>query len=394
MKSAWWGVGGMGLGVGLMYWADPRNGRWRRAHLQGRAVHAAHEAGGAVGIVARDLSHRTRGVLHESLQTLRTCPVDDLTLEERVRAALGRVCSHPGAVRVSAREGVVVLEGSILLDEVKRVVPRIGRVRGVRGVDNRLAPYPEPGGHPDLQGGVPRAGGSWAFIQRHWSPTARLFGTLGGLALTGWGFWQRGLVGTVAGMGGLVLGVRALTNLDTRRLTGVGAGARAITLQKDITVNAPVAEVFAFWSAMQNFPRFMTHVDEVRMGTEGRSHWRVQGPAGMRFEWDAVITKRIPDRLLAWTSVEGTRVKNAGVIHFEPTPRGGTRVDIRLSYNPPAGAIGHAFAKLLGADPKKQMDDDLLRFKSLLERGKATGHETVTREQLVPARASRPTTML
>jgi len=137
MKSAWWGVGGMGLGVGLMYWADPRNGRWRRAHLQGRAVHAAHEAGGAVGIVARDLSHRTRGVFHESLQTLRTCPVDDLTLEERVRAALGRVCSHPGAVRVSAHEGVVVLEGSILLDEVKRVVPRIGRVRD--HIEERLA---------------------------------------------------------------------------------------------------------------------------------------------------------------------------------------------------------------------------------------------------------------
>lgn len=193
-------------------------------------------------------------------------------------------------------------------------------------------------------------------------------------------------MGSLVGLGGLVLGVRAFTNLEMKRLTGVGAGPRAIRLQKDITVNAPVEEVFAFWSAMQNFPRFMTHVDEVRVGEEGRSHWRVTGPAGLRFEWDAVITQRVPNRLLAWRSVEGTAVENAGVIHFEPTPRGGTRVDIRLAYNPPAGAIGHAFAKLLGADPKKQMDDDLLRFKSLLERGKATGHETVTREQLAPGR--------
>jgi uncharacterized membrane protein len=53
-----------------------------------------------------------------------------------------------------------------------------------------------------------------------------------------------------------------------------------------------------------------------------------------------------------------------------------------MTYTPPAGALGHVFARLLGADPKKQMDDDLLRFKSLLETGKATGRETVSREEL------------
>lgn len=386
MGAAWWGVGGVGLGAGLMYWADPRSGRWRRSHLQGRAVHAAHVSSGAMGTVARDLSQRTRGIVLESFRRLRPSPVDDVKLAERVRAALGRVCSHPGAVRVSARDGVVVLEGSILLDEVKRVVQSIGRVRGVHGVDNRLAPYPEPRNHPDLQGGVARQGRAGAFRQHHWSPTARFFGALGGLALTTVGLGQRNLIGALMGMGGVVLGIRALTNLEVKRLTGVKAGPRAIRLQKDITVNAPVEEVFAFWTQMQNFPRFMTHVDEVHVGVEGRSHWRVAGPAGLHFEWDAVITQFVPNRLLAWRSVEGTSVENLGVIHFEPTPQGGTRVDIRLAYNPPAGAIGHAFAKLLGADPKKQMDDDLLRFKSLLERGKATGHETVTLEQLAPAR--------
>ncbi|MCP3137699.1 SRPBCC family protein [Pyxidicoccus xibeiensis] len=391
MKAAWWGIGGMGMGMGLMYWADPRSGRWRRSHLQGRAVHAVHEASAAVGIIARDLSHRTRGLFFESFRKLRARPVDDLTLEERVRAALGRVCSHPGAIRVSARNGLVVLEGSILVGELKRVVPRLGRVRGVRGVDNRLSPFTEPGSRPDLQGGVPRRGEAWAFMQGHWSPTSRLFGALGGLALAGWGLGQRGIIGTLASLGGGMLGIRAFTNLDLKRLTGVGADVRAISLHKDLTVNAPVEEVFAFWSAMHNFPRFMTHVDEVRVGPEGRSTWKVRGPAGTHFEWDAIVTKRIPNRLLAWRSVEGTLVKNAGVIHFEPTPNGGTRVDIRLSYNPPAGAVGHAFAKLLGADPKKQMDDDLLRFKSLLERGKATGHETVTRDQVAPDREWWPT---
>jgi uncharacterized membrane protein len=44
-------------------------------------------------------------------------------------------------------------------------------------------------------------------------------------------------------------------------------------------------------------------------------------------------------------------------------------VTVRLSYSPPAGAIGHGIATLLGADPKRQMDDDLARMKAFIERG-------------------------
>ncbi len=392
MKAALWGIGGAGLGVGLMYWADPRSGRWRRSHLQGKAVHAAHEAGDAVGVVARDLSQRSRGLFFESRRKLQRERVDDLILEERVRSALGRVCSHPGAIRVAASDGIVRLEGVILRDELRRVIPRLAKVQGVRGLDNRLDSYGDGSMHPALQGGIMRSGEARPFLQEHWSPSERLFGALGGLALTAWGLGRRGLSGTFAVLGGALLGTRAFTNLGMKRLTGLGAGRRAITLHKDITVNAPVDEVFAYWREMQNFPRFMTHVDEVIPGAQGRSHWKVRGPAGLHFEWDAVITKYVPNEVLAWKSVEGTAVENLGVIHFEPTPRGGTRLDIRLSYNPPAGAIGHAFAKLLGADPKKQMDDDLLRFKSLLERGRATGRESVTREQLEPRRRESPDT--
>ncbi|WP_342381616.1 SRPBCC family protein [Myxococcus stipitatus] len=393
MKAALWGLGGLGLGVGMMYWSDPRSGRWRRSHLQGKAVHAAHEAGCAAGVLRRDLAQRSRGLFLESLRRFRSDPVDDVTLGERVRAALGRVCSHPGSVRVSVRGGRVSLEGSILVDELKRVVPAVGRVRGVRAVESRLSPFAQAGRQSELQGGGPRRGPPRTFGSSHWSPSARFFGVLGGLSLASWAFRQRGALGLLLGVGGAVLGVRALSNLELRRLTGIGVGPRAITLHKDITVNAPVEEVFAFWDAMQNFPRFMTHVDEIRVDSSGRSYWKVKGPAGLHFEWEAEVTQRVPNKLLAWRSVKGTSVENAGVIHFERTPKGGTRLDIRLAYNPPAGAIGHAFARLLGVDPKRQMDDDLLRLKSLLERGKATGRETVTRESLSVGRTGRQTLM-
>jgi uncharacterized membrane protein len=74
-------------------------------------------------------------------------------------------------------------------------------------------------------------------------------------------------------------------------------------------------------------------------------------------------------------------VETEGKVRF--SRRGdGTQVDLQLSYNPPAGTVGHAVAKLLGKDAKREIDEDLIRFKSLLESGKATGNQTVTREQI------------
>ena len=179
--------------------------------------------------------------------------------------------------------------------------------------------------------------------------------------------------------------------IELKRLTGVGGERLAIEIHKNITVHAPVEEVFGFWRAMENFPRFMSHVEDVRTSGEDRSHWRVRGPAGTVFEWDALVTRLIPYQVLAWKSVEGSTVENAGILHFEATNKGrSTRLDIRMSYHPPVGALGHVFARLLGADPKKQMDDDLMRLKSLIETGKATGHETVSREQVLPSTPQRP----
>jgi uncharacterized membrane protein len=332
------------------------------------------------------MAHRARGLVHRVRSRFHPEAVEDVTLEARVRSALGRVCSHPGAVRVECRQGRVELKGTILASEAKPVLACIRHVRGVREIDDDLEVHDHAGGHPDLQGGGGRAGARPELLQRHWSPTARFLVGLWSVGLIGYGLSRRGKAGPVLGVAGVVLGLRSLTNLELKRLTGMGAGPWALTLQKDIAVRAPVNEVFAFWQAMHNFPRFMSHVEEVEVTGHGRSRWKVRGPAGIIFEWDAVITRLEEGRVLEWKSVEGAMVENAGIIHFEDLGEGRTRLDIRLSYNPPAGVIGHAFAKLLGADPKKQMDDDLLRFKSLMELGKATGHETVSRDELVPGR--------
>ncbi|HYO55155.1 SRPBCC family protein [Archangium sp.] len=391
MRATWWVVGGMGLGAGLMYVADPRSGRRRRAVAHDKALHAVHEAEDATCVVARDLAHRTRGFFFETLSRMRREEVDDRTIEARIRSALGRVCSHPHAIQVSVEQGRVRLDGVVLEAEHPRIRSRIARVRGVLEVTDHLQVFKQPGSHPELQGGAVRPGDRPEFLQRNWSPAARFVASLGGVSLLTWGISHRGVSGVASVLIGSLLTLRGITNIELKRLTGVGGGRLAIEVHKDITVHAPVEEVFGFWRAMENFPRFMSHVEEVRTSGEDRSHWRVRGPAGTVFEWEAIVTRLIPHQVLAWKSVEGSTVENAGIIHFEPAHDGSaTRLDIRMSYNPPAGALGHAFARLLGADPKKQMDDDLMRLKSLIETGKATGHETVSREQLSPSTPERP----
>jgi uncharacterized membrane protein len=154
-------------------------------------------------------------------------------------------------------------------------------------------------------------------------------------------------------------------------------------VRKTLHVRAPIEDVFALWSKPEAFPRFMTHIQAVRRN-DGYSYWKVTGPLGTAIEWGAEVTRLEPNRLIAWRSLEDSDVKHAGTVSFAPSGDGKTEVRIQLSYHPPGGIVGHALATLLGVGPKKQLDDDLLRFKSLLETGKATGlGEPVKRDQLV-----------
>ncbi len=365
-------VGGVGLGAGLMYLTDPRNGRRRRAVVHDKALHVVHETEEAAVVVVRDIVHRARGFVFETKGRMRREEVDDRTIEARIRSALGRVCSHTHAIHVSVQQGRVRLDGVALKAEYPRILSRIAHVRGVLDVTDNLQVFKKPGGHPELQGGTIRPGDRPEFLQHNWSPAARFVAGLGGASLLTWGLHRGGVGGLGSVFLGAVITLRSITNIDLKSLTGVGGGRLAIDVHKNIIVHAPVKEVFGFWRAMENFPRFMSHVEQVRTSGEDRSHWRVKGPAGIAFEWDAIITRLIPHQVLAWKSVEGSTVENAGIIHFAPCHDGrSTRLDIRMSYHPPAGALGHAFARLLGADPKKQMDDDLTRLKAIIETGKS-----------------------
>jgi uncharacterized membrane protein len=377
-------AGGLGIGAGLMYLLDPDRGRRRRALLRDQAVHAWHQTGDALSVTAEDLANRTRGLVAETGARFRREDVTDDVLAERVRAKIGRVVSHPRAIEVAVDQGRITLRGPILAGELDDLLSAVAAVRGVTDVENRLEAHPTADGIPALQGGRPRPGEPAA----NWPPATRLLVSSAGCALASYGAKRRDPIGAALGTVGVGMLARGLTNFEMKRLIGANGGRRGIAFQKTIRIDAPVEQVFHFWSNYENFPHFMSWVQEVKDLGGGRSHWVVKGPAGVPIEWDAELTEYAPHRVLAWKSVPGAAFANAGTIHFDPNGDGTTRVDIKMTYNPPAGAVGHALADLLGADPKRIMDEDLVRMKTFIETGQPP-HDAAQRSTRNHVRLSR-----
>ena len=202
------------------------------------------------------------------------------------------------------------------------------------------------------------------------SPTLTNSALLGTSALSIVGLARRSPAVALLGLGALAVLLRSDRGrnlVDSLRHRGE---ASRVEVENSVYIDASPREVFDAWSDVENFPRFMSHVTEVRDLGNRRSHWVVRGPAGMEYAWNAVMTEQSrPDRL-SWRSEPGSEIEQDGSVTFESV-NGGTRATVRISYAPPAGVLGHGVARMLGVDPQRQMDDDLAQMKAFIERGNA-----------------------
>jgi hypothetical protein len=207
---------GFGMGASLMYLADPGQGRRRRARLRELTVHSVHAAKSIAGMTSRDVEHRMSGLAARTLSRLTEEVPSDGVLTARVRARLGRLVSHPGAVDVAARRGTVTLSGPIFEAEVEQLLEGVRAVPGVTAIENRLEPHQEAGRVSALQGPGPqevlRMRASW----RRWSPTARLIAGIAGVALVAFSSPKRPVRGAVTGLVGVELLERALRGARAR----------------------------------------------------------------------------------------------------------------------------------------------------------------------------------
>jgi BON domain len=183
-QSSWSLIGSIGAGAALMYLLDPNSGRRRRALLRDRAVHAAHKTADSAAALSRDLRNRAIGLMAGMRARFEAdgAPVDDAVIEARVRSALGRVTTHPGAIGVSSSAGFVTLTGPVLASEHDAVYRAVSGVPGVCDVIDNLSAHEQAGDVPGLQGG-----GYRRWLQNGWSPTTRALATAGGVGLLAYG---------------------------------------------------------------------------------------------------------------------------------------------------------------------------------------------------------------
>jgi uncharacterized membrane protein len=135
---------------------------------------------------------------------------------------------------------------------------------------------------------------------------------------------------------------------------------------KSVIVGADPATVYGLWSDFENFPRFMKFIKEVRKGSEGTSHWVMEGPLGREVEWTAETTRAEPNQRIGWNTKDRQGLTTSGEVVFAPLPGGQTQVEATVQYVPPAGVLGEAIARLF-ANPETRLEEDLANFKAYAE---------------------------
>ncbi len=357
-----------GVGAAVEYVLDPDRGRARRAKVRDKAVHASSVVNNGCRVLVRDMTGRGRGVVAGARYLVAGRRVEDDVLHERVRAELGRHVSHPHAVHVHVADGAVTLTGDVLAAEEQRARRALRRVPGVRRLAADWTAHTDTTGVSALQGAGRSRVPTMELMQEQWSPTARFL--MGTAAVGSWLVSRRAPAPVAWALrgAGTAVAARVATNLPMRRITGLGAGRQAIRLHAAVCVPNSPERVWSVVSDYSVFPMFMPDVRLVDRSEDGRmSRWEIRGPGGLPVRFDAEETEREDGRRISWQTREGELVAHSGTLRLDPLDDGRTRVQVQLAYNPVAGAIGHAVATLLGANPARKLHDDLQRLRTALD---------------------------
>jgi uncharacterized membrane protein len=190
------------------------------------------------------------------------------------------------------------------------------------------------------------------------------FGVIAGAsALVLYGLLRRNKTGiALAAAGGLVAYQRTHSQAQGVKQTTTAA----------FRVNSSAAEAYQLWRNFDNLPRFMAHLEAVRVLDDRRSEWTARGPLDSRVRWNAEITEDEQNRRIAWRSIPGSQIETSGWVEFMDDAQGrGCTVRTRVEHSNPLGPVGRGLLAALGKNPKFVVKEDLRRFKALVEAGEA-----------------------
>src|SRR5687768_6991817 len=148
-----------------------------------------------------------------------------------------------------------------------------------------------------------------------------------GIALLAYTLSRRPKLGVPIGLDAGYMIYRGLTgHCVMYQMLGINraeaSGHEGILVERAVTVNRPRAELYRMWRDFEHLPRFMDHLESVRVedADSGRSHWVAKGPFGRKVEWDAEVIEERENELLVWKSLPGSLVESMGRVEFVEAP--------------------------------------------------------------------------
>ena len=192
-----------------------------------------------------------------------------------------------------------------------------------------------------------------------------LLGAAGG-ALVG-GRPRRPAAGALAALAGLALVGVAASGPVGQALLRAGTRRRSAHPRLTFVVPHPVSTVFRFCSDFENFPKFIRALKDVHDFGDGRSHWVGWTRNGRVVEWDAVTTKFVPNRVVAWQSTPGSPLRVSCTIRVLPDRAGGTCVKVAIDYTLPAERIKDAVVAMASRKRTRELEADIRRLGERLD---------------------------
>jgi len=138
--------------------------------------------------------------------------------------------------------------------------------------------------------------------------------------------------------------------------------------ERRVTVRRKAKDLYAYWRDFRNLPEFMDILVAVEDLGQDRWKWTISGPLDVHLSWESEIINEHPDELIAWKTIGTPDIASSGSVRFTPV-NGGEETEVKLTveYDPPGGFVGSALAALLMDSPEDRLDQDLMRFKEIME---------------------------
>jgi uncharacterized membrane protein len=141
-------------------------------------------------------------------------------------------------------------------------------------------------------------------------------------------------------------------------------------LHKELTINAPAQQVFAYWADFRNFQQFIPLIETIDILDNKRSRWVIHAPLGHKVVFESLITTFEPNTNLAWESRHADGFARGDLTLVEQGES--TRVELDFEYSLHRHWMQN-IANLVSrfGFPSHAFDHGLARIKEKIEKGAA-----------------------